>query len=208
MNDLLIRAEKGVSVATWPAIGSVVRESTACWQINAFEVSQQRGRNWSGHDYSLLAPASAYIVLVTDQKTHIIESIMEKLAAIQAANSNSSATEAKNAVSRALSLAYELDSKNESRTAARQLMRFIEGRLSGNALSTVNFLLLTADTSKLSSRSMIGLVRATARLRAKLPAWKPAYERSWHSVSALGKDPRVVFVGLEKISESAGVGAP
>ena len=65
-----------------------------------------------------------------------------------------------------------------------------------SSFDIVNRFLLVADVPRLSSRSLIGLIRSTARAQAKLPAWKKAYAASRTAVSKQGKDANALFVGL------------
>lgn len=103
------------------------------------------------------------------------------------------------AVKNVLVSIYELDRNGFGRIAAQEVMLFIEKRLRLNGLTEANRLLELADISKLSSRSLIGLIRSTARLKDHLPAWKIAYQHSRKQVAKQGKNPDALFVGLPKI---------
>lgn len=102
------------------------------------------------------------------------------------------------AVKRVLVSTYRLDEGGFGRLAAQEVMLFVEKNLRRNGLTATNRLLELADSSKLSSRSLIGLIRSTARLKDRLPAWKKAYLKSREEVAKQGKSPDALFVGLPK----------
>lgn len=97
---------------------------------------------------------------------------------------------------------YKLDEDGFGRLAAQEVMLFVERNLRRNGLTEANRLLELADASKLSSRSLIGLIRSTARLKDKLPAWKSAYLKSREAISRQGKNPDTLFVGLPNLQEA------
>ena len=74
-------------------------------------------------------------------------------------------------VARWLDVTYSLDHQGMHRAAARAIMQFVEGSLHINELTLCNRLLMVVDIEKLSSRSLLGLIRSTARVRKNLPAW-------------------------------------
>lgn len=95
-----------------------------------------------------------------------------------------------------LSAVYQLDAHGYGRHAAQEIMLFIEGNFRRSSLSEANRLLELADVDRLSSRSLIGLIRSTSRLRDHLPAWGRAYIRARESIASQGKSPAALFVGL------------
>jgi hypothetical protein len=99
--------------------------------------------------------------------------------------STSNADQGAKRVSNALFVAYELEAKGESRSAAREIMAFIEDCLSLNSLAEPNRLLAEADVERMTSRSIIGLIRSTFVARKSLPAWEGAYARAWRRAEAL-----------------------
>lgn len=113
----------------------------------------------------------------------------------------SEASATTNAVSTALLLAYDLERNNKSRAAAKQLMRFVELNIKVNELLATNRLLAEMDTAQLSSQALTGVVRATARMKNVLPAWKSTYSRAWSSICQKGKNPRLLFVGMDDPEE-------
>ena len=98
---------------------------------------------------------------------------------------------------------YGLDQAGFGRSAAQEVMCFVEKKLKRNALIETNRLLELADTSRLSSRSLVGLVRSTSRLKDRLPAWEGVYLKSREQVSKQGKNPDTLFVGLPKVTSHA-----
>lgn len=116
---------------------------------------------------------------------------------------HSSLSEARAEVVRAALLGvYALDAAGKNRKAAQELMRFIEDHLHATSLDVANKTLLEADVNQMSSRSLIGLIRTTARASAALPAWKLAYKASRKAISTQGKNPDALFVGLQHLAES------
>lgn len=109
---------------------------------------------------------------------------------------------AESAVRGVLLNVYSLDNGGFGRLAAQEVMLFVEKSLKRNSLNEPNRLLAMADISKLSSRTLIGLIRSTSRLKDRLPAWKIAYRKSREAVTKLGKNPDSLFVGLPKLEES------
>lgn len=96
----------------------------------------------------------------------------------------------------ALRLTYALEEVGLHREAAREVMRSIEDNLHATCLTVANTILADADVKKLSSRSLIGLIRSSSRAREELPAWNSAYRRSWNEVKRKDKNPEALFVGL------------
>lgn len=103
-------------------------------------------------------------------------------------------------VESALNEAYSFDRNDEGRLAARTLMLFIERSILNNRLADINDLIKTADLSKLKTRSLIGLFRASSRISDYLPAWKDGYFNARDRMVELGKDPQVLFVGMNDIT--------
>lgn len=138
---------------------------------------------------------SAYFFVATPS-TSMFDTVLQRLQLIQEAGLHTSMEKSVAAVSAALSGVYALDSQGQNRLAAQEMMIFIESKLRKNALGDANELLAEVDVAKLSSRSMIGLIRSTFRLKKQLPAWEKAYSKSWRQVRKLGKSPEALFVGL------------
>lgn len=133
--------------------------------------------------------------------------IFPALQAIHDVTSNTSVGAQFAVVMSALNRAYSLEAQGRGRTAARELMLVIEVSLRKNSLLEVNCVLAHADISRLSSRSLIGLIRSTARVRKQLPAWKNTYKQSWSRISQQGKKPESLFMGLPHPSEDDFAGA-
>ena len=128
--------------------------------------------------------------------------ILKALVVASDAALETSRERADSAVQSVLVNTYKLDEGGFGRLAAQEVMLFVEKNLRRNGLTEANRLLELADASKLSSRSLIGLIRSTARLKDKLPAWQPAYLKSREEVSKQGKNPDTLFVGLPKLREA------
>lgn len=101
----------------------------------------------------------------------------------------------------ALKLTYALEEVGRHREAAREVMRVIEDNLHATNLSIANNILADADVEKLSSRSLIGLIRSSSRAREALPAWDLAYKNSWNEIKRKQKSPEALFVGLPRPRE-------
>ena len=145
--------------------------------------------------YYWVAPSSATVPFFSS-----VEIVQAAWGASQATLETSLA-QAEAAVKSVLNGVYELDKGGYGRFAAQEVMLFVERNLKRNNLAEANRLLEMADASRLSSRSLIGLIRSTARLREQLPAWGKAYVSSRKRVSNLGKNPDSLFIGLPVIHE-------
>lgn len=152
-----------------------------------------------------VAPRPAYEWVVASSSTSVFSSHADILKALVAASDaalETSREKADSAVQSVLINTYKLDEGGFGRLAAQEVMLFVEKNLRRNGLTEANRLLELADASKLSSRSLIGLIRSTARLKDKLPAWRAAYLKSREEVSKQGKNPDALFVGLPKLQEA------
>lgn len=156
------------------------------------------------HDYS---PRPAYHWVVPSSATvpcfSSTELVQAALAASQAAL-DTSLEKSDSAVKSVLIGVYELDQAGYGRSAAQEVMLFVERNLKRNCLVEANRILEMADISRLSSRSLIGLIRSTSRLKEQLPAWRQAYINSRKQVSRLGKNPDSLFIGLPTINDTNG----
>lgn len=103
-------------------------------------------------------------------------------------------------VDSALEHTYKLDSLEKNRLAALEIMRFIEVAFSTNSLDKTNTLLSRADTKRLSSRSLVGLLRSTARFSASLPSWTRTYKNAIKALRQQGKNPESLFIGLPSVT--------
>lgn len=151
------------------------------------------------------APRPAYEWVVSASSSSVFSShadILKTLMAASDATLETSRERADSAVQSVLLNTYKLDEGGFGRIAAQEVMLFVEKNLKRNGLTEANRLLELADVSKLSSRSLIGLIRSTSRLKDKLPAWKVAYLNSRAMISKQGKNPDALFVGLTKLQEA------
>jgi hypothetical protein len=148
-----------------------------------------------------LSPRPAFVAFVPSTED-VFTSAIASLSTMAEARSISEASASAAAVRAALFLAYRLEDKSQSRAAAKELMRFVECNARVNELAATNRLLVEFDAARLSSRAITGVVRATARMHARLPAWDKAYARAWSAIEAQGNSPEAMFVGMEKPVES------
>lgn len=146
--------------------------------------------------YEWIAPASATSVCSSPVE------IMNALLSISESQIETSRERADSAVRSVLVSIYELDKNGLGRLAAQEVMLFVEKNIRRNCMTETNRLLELADSSKLSSRSLIGLIRSTSRLKDQLPAWRVAYLHSREQVTRQGKNPDALFIGLPKLDES------
>lgn len=152
-----------------------------------------------------IAPQSAYEWVLPSSSTSPFfapADMMKALLAASDAELQTSREKADSAVKSVLVSAYSLDKGGFGRLAAQEVMLFVERNLKRSGLTEANMLLELADASKLSSRSLIGLIRSTARLKDRLPAWRGAYLKSREEVVKQGKNPDTLFVGLPKLQQS------
>ncbi len=182
------------------------------WQGNPSLPRKDSRTTWaavSGGESSSWAPDSgpawhspAYcIVSSASTAFSFYEAAVLQIQAIQNAGFSTSIEAGVAAVSAELSAVYVLDERGHNRLAAQKIMLLIESKLRKNALVDANRVLTDADVSKLSSRSMIGLIRSTFRVKKQLPAWDKAYSKSWQQVRDSGKNPETLFIGLPRAEE-------
>jgi hypothetical protein len=149
-----------------------------------------------------VAPRPPYEWVVPSSDTSAFSSqadMIKVLLAVSNAAVETSRETADSAVQSVLVSVYELDQNGFGRLAAQEVMLFVEKNLRRNGMTEANKLLELADVSRLSSRSLIGLIRSTARLKDQLPAWKIAYLNSREQMAKQGKNPDALFVGLPKL---------
>lgn len=152
-----------------------------------------------------VAPRPAYEWVVPSSSTSLFSAPADMMKALLAASDAELVTsreKADSAVKSVLVSVYNLDNGGFGRLASQEVMLFVEKNLKRNGLTEANRLLELADASKLSSRSLIGLIRSTARLKDRLPAWRTAYLKSRDEVAKQGKNPDALFVGLPKLQKS------
>ena len=160
------------------------------------------GTEWMPAPGGAVNPApSAYYCVITASVSAVVESVFQKFQALDDVRFSTAIEKSASLVAATLAGVYALDKQGYNRSAAREIMIYVESNLRRNALSETNQLLCEADVSNLSSRSMIGLIRATHRLKKELPAWDKVYRDSWHQVRKLGKTPETLFVGLPSVTE-------
>lgn len=162
---------------------------------NAFVLHQEV--SWLAERH-FCEPVTAITTPAAEAYLDVFTKSLQVLRAATQAKSNSSVARDKSLVSSALAVAYSLENKGEARAASREIMAFLDDCLSSNSLVEPNLLLSEVDVEKMSSRSLIGLVRSTFIARDHLPAWEGAYFRAWHRAVRLGKNPESLFLGLPK----------
>ena len=200
----LSAAYKGETASSVPSVSvqapefPTIKVSTA-ERFDGFRVvprvQSSQNAAWFSLGPALNPPACVFNVTAL-APTSIFQSALQRLQATQDADLHTSIERNLAAISATLAGIYELDASGQNRSAAREIMIFVEARLQKNALSDANQLLAKIDVSHLSSRSMIGLIRSTYRVKKNLPAWRKLYRESWDQVSKLGKNPKALFVGL------------
>lgn len=154
-------------------------------------------------------PVSAITAPVEPARFDVLSQALQLLRESSAARTETNLRQTSTVVEAALAVAYDLESRGESRAAARELMAFLEARLQATLLSEPNRLLADADVTRMSSRSLTGLIRSTFLARRRLPAWNGAYARAWKRAQELGRSPESLFVGLpspEKSNDAAKAG--
>lgn len=194
--------ESGTSLLDTKPVGNLNRRSSyastsaknSTWFCSVDSAFPASGNQRSSYEWVVPSSATASFFAPAD----LIQAILDASdAALE-----TSRERADSAVNSVLVSVYELDKAGFGRSAAQEVMLFVERNLRRNGLLETNRLLELADTSRLSSRSLIGLIRSTARLKDRLPAWKKAYLSSRKQVSNQGKNPDTLFVGLPKLIES------
>lgn len=176
-----------------------VHESRACVTDRSYSFACPVGSELP------VVPRPAYEWVMASSSTSLVSSHADLLTAVVAASDaalETSRETADSAVRSVLVNTYRLDESGFGRLAAQEVMLFVEKNLRRNRLTEANRLLELADTSKLSSRSLIGLIRSTARLKDRLPAWRVAYLKSREAVTKQSKNPEALFVGLPKLQEA------
>ncbi|MBI2725015.1 MAG: hypothetical protein HYX42_02075 [Polaromonas sp.] len=158
--------------------------------------------NWTAASDAALEPPAFICVVANSSSTSILfQSALQRLQATQDAELHTAVEKKEAAILATLTGVYELDASGQNRSAAREMMLFIETKLSKNAFSDANQLLADVKVTHLSSRSMIGMIRSTYRVKKSLPAWKKAYRDSWDQVLKLGKNPKTLFIGMPSAVE-------
>jgi hypothetical protein len=198
-----LKAANAVGYRSNLLVGEVLGSS--CVQISAAILNYAEVANLAESTYfarSVLK--SSYKWISPTSLTARTSSPVEVMKALLIANDKIFETSREGAVAAVQSTlisVYELDRGGFGRVAAQEVMLFIEKSLRNNKIAEANMLLELADFSKLSSRSLIGLIRSTARLREQLPAWRIAYLNSRKEVEKQGKNPDMLFIGLPTIAE-------
>ncbi|WP_146749287.1 hypothetical protein [Paracidovorax anthurii] len=148
--------------------------------------------NYSGDFMRQVSPVGVTITVASSATFHVDTLVVSSSSAYDAGMELSKA---------ALKLTYALEEVGRHREAAREVMRLIEDNLHATNLGIANNILTDADVKKLSSRSLIGLIRSSSRAREALPAWNLAYKKSWNEVKRKQKSPEALFVGLPRPRE-------
>jgi hypothetical protein len=146
-------------------------------------------------------PPVVCIVQIAPTTDSVFDVALASLRAKADASSSSVLETDREQSSHRLALIYALEKDGHPRQAAREAMIAIEKRLQRNALHSVNEFLLAVDTSVLSARTLVGIIRSTHRVSQHLPAWNTSYKRSWKRAKDLGKSPESLFIGLPKVGD-------
>lgn len=185
--------EDDSQISAWRgAVSLANKDNRTCTTLSVTGISawmSDPGPAWVRQEYCIVSSAST---------ASFYEVAIQQLQAIQSAGLSTSIETGIAAVSAELSAVYALDEQGKNRLAAQKIMILIESKLRKNALFDANRVLIDADVSKLSSRSMIGLIRSTFRVKKQLPAWEKVYSKSWRQVRNSGKSPEALFIGLPR----------
>lgn len=140
--------------------------------------------------------------LMRDKASHM-RSKVDRLSVLSAALSSTSQTvkaiSVEMTVHDVLDSLYVLDASGAQRLAAREAMSCVEDALIANDLAKVNKLLECVDVARLTSRTLIGLVRSTYRVSEYLASWDGLYKAAWKRLVELDQSPEMAFIGLPKL---------
>lgn len=148
-------------------------------------------------NWSIENQAGVSVCLVGD----LFSDAFQKLASIHMSGLGSSSETSGAAINAELANVYVLENQGTERLAARTMMYLLEAKLKRKSLIAANKLLANADVSKLSSRSMIGMMRSTFRVKKDLPLWPRVYAKSWSRIQDMGENPAELFIGMPSPSE-------
>lgn len=90
---------------------------------------------------------------------------------------------------------YNLEQEGKHREAGRTIMRFMFECMA-NDISTFDSFMQSVDFTKLNVPSVLGLMRPTCSIKAQLPSWDAAYEKSVVRLRELEKNPEDLLIGL------------
>ena len=80
--------------------------------------------------------------------------------------------------------------------AAQIVMYFIISASRIDDYEIIEQMLMEADLSKLSSRSMTAMVRSCWVFRDKILFWQTLYLDVWKQLLVIGSDPYALFIGM------------
>jgi len=146
---------------------------------------------------------TVHLVELMHDKTSRMRAKVDRLSVLTAAQSSTSQTvetiSVEVSVQDVLDSLYLLDASGAKRLAAREAMACVEKALIANDLAKVNKLLECADVARLTSRTLIGLVRSTYRVSRYLTSWDDLYKAAWNRLVELDQSPDMAFIGLPKL---------
>ena len=99
-------------------------------------------------------------------------------------------------VSDVLNSIYILETSGRPRDASIAAMRCIEEFFDEGDLRSVDRFLAELELKRLKQWTVIGVIRATARVADRLPSWKLVQRRAVERLKVLNVDVEKVFVGL------------
>lgn len=99
-------------------------------------------------------------------------------------------------MSKCLCQVYEADGAGDGRKAAQILMSCIMVMSRHDQYDIINRMFMEADLSKMSSRSMVAMIRSSWAIRSKILFWQTLYLGVWNRLLVIGRDPRALFIGM------------
>lgn len=151
--------------------------------------------NCTPHDNCHFFPDNVQVWIATSATFESSKKTIKEINSLEVKSSSSAESEKKYS-EEVLDLVYRLESHNESRLAARQLMISIEETYRCKAYSKTNSIIKNADLTKLKDHAIVGLVRSTAIMHKNLSGWIHLYQVASEILENNGKKPELLFIGL------------
>jgi len=103
-----------------------------------------------------------------------------------------------NSVDDPLGVIYSLERAKQHHAASKAIFRYIETNFADFNLAAVNLMLKNVELEELSSLSIAGLVRFTARAKNHLPAWSAVYRKAKVVLTKQGENAERILVGIRE----------
>lgn len=91
---------------------------------------------------------------------------------------------------------YEVDASGDGRKAAQILMFYIITMSGQDQYDIINEMFMEADLNKMSSRSMVAMIRSCWVFKSEIIFWQTLYLEVWKQLLVIGSDPRALFIGM------------